>query len=486
MTTLRAATLDELRIPTPPYDRSRVRAGIVHVGVGGFHRAHEAMYVDRLLTTGSNEWGICGVGTQPFDRRMRDVLADQDGLYTLVLKHPDGRVEPRVLGSVVDYLYAPDDPNAVVERMAAPTTHIVSLTITEGGYLVDPVTRAFSPTEPAVLLDLQPGAEPRTVFGLVTEALVRRRQRGLPPFTVLSCDNVQGNGAVARQAFSGFAAMRDPDLGGWVREHVSFPSSMVDRITPVTSDEDRALLARDFGVDDAWPVVAEPYEQWVLEDDFSDGRPDWEAAGVQLVEDVHPYELMKLRLLNASHQALGYLGYLAGYRYTDEVCRDPDFSRFLLRYMTDEATPTLAPVRGVNLDRYRVTLLERFANPYVRDTLARLCAETSDRIPTFLLPVVREQLARGGDVTCAALVVAAWARYAEGTDEQGEPIEVVDRLLETVRVAAAKRDDPLAFLRDTGLFGDLAASTAFTDAYVAQRQRLNELGAKSAVAALSV
>ena len=484
MTALRASTLGELAIPTPPYDRGKVTAGIVHVGVGGFHRAHKAMYVDRLLAAGSREWGICGVGTQALDRRMRDVLVAQDGLYTLVLKHPDGRVEPRVIGSIVDYLYAPDDPEAVIERMAAPTTHIVSLTITEGGYLVDPVTRAFAPTDPAVLLDLQPDAVPRTVFGLVTEALVRRRERGLPPFTVVSCDNVQGNGDIAKHAFVGFATLRNPELGGWVSEQVAFPSSMVDRITPVTSDEDRALLALEFGVEDGSPVVAEPFEQWVLEDDFCDGRPDWAAAGVQLVDDVHPYELMKLRLLNAGHQALGYLGYLAGYRRTDEVCRNPHFVRFLLRYLENEATPTLAPVPGVDLAAYRATLLERFGNPHVRDTLARLCTDTSDRIPTFLLPVVRERLARGGDVTCSALVVASWARYAEGVDEHGEPIEVVDRQLETVRAAAVKRDDPMAFLRETGLFGDLASDPAFADAYVAQRRRLTQLGAKAAVASL--
>jgi mannitol 2-dehydrogenase len=480
VTALRASSLADLGIPVPTYDRGAVTRGIVHVGVGGFHRSHEAMYVDRLLAAGHTDWGICGVGTQPFDRRMVEVLTAQDFLYTLVLKHPDGRVEPRVVGSIVEHLYAPDDPEAVVERMAAPTTHVVSLTITEGGYLVDPVTGRFAPSQPAVLLDLQPGAVPSTVFGLVTEALVRRRERGLRPFTVLSCDNIQGNGHVAREAFSAFASLRDPELGAWVRSDVAFPSSMVDRITPVTSDEDKAALARDFGIEDGWPVVAEPFEQWVLEDDFSDGRPPWDEVGVQLVEDVAPYELMKLRLLNAGHQAIGYLGHLAGYRYTDEVCRDPDFARFLLAYMADEATPTLQPVPGVDLGAYRRTLLERFGNPHVRDTLARLCAETSDRIPTFLLPVVRDQLARGGDISRSALVVASWARYAEGVDEQGEPIEVVDRQLETVRAAAAGGE----FLHGAGVFGDLADDLRFVSAYEEQLALLRALGAKAAVAGL--
>jgi mannitol 2-dehydrogenase len=484
-TPLRAGTLDGLGVAVPSYDRTAVRTGVVHLGVGGFHRAHEAVYLDALLAAGAGDWAVCGVGTQPFDRRMRDVLREQDGLYTLVLKHPDGRLEPRVIGALTDYLYAPDDPEAVVERMASPDTRIVSLTITEGGYAVDPTTGRFTPVEPGVLLDLQPGAVPSTVFGLVTEALARRRDRGLPAFTVLSCDNVQGNGEVAREAFTGFAALRDPDLAAWIGAEVAFPSSMVDRITPVTTDEDRALLAREFGVEDAWPVVCEPYLQWVLEDRFSAGRPAFEDVGVQLVDDVHPYELMKLRLLNAGHQAIAYLGHLAGHRYTDEVCRDPAFGEFLLAYMEREATPTLRPVPGVDLPAYRRTLLKRFANPHVRDTLARLCAETSDRIPTFLLPVVREQLVSGGDVGLAALVVASWARYAEGVDEQGEPIRVVDRLLEPVTAAAARsREEPLAFLRDTGVFGELAEDPVFGRAFTEHLASLRAHGARASLEAL--
>ena len=473
------------RMPTPAYDRSRVVPGIVHVGVGGFARAHLAEYLDRLLAAGETGWGICGVGTRPGDRGVADVLRAQDGLFTLVLKHPDGRLEARVVGSLVAYLYAPDDPEAVLEQMAAPTTRIVSLTITEGGYLVDPQTRRFTPeAEPAVLLDLQPGAVPSTVFGLVVEALARRRARGLAPFTVLSCDNVQANGEVARAAFAGFASLRDPELGGWVREHVAFPSSMVDRITPVTTDEDRAGVADRFGVADGWPVVCEPFQQWVLQDAFGLGRPPLEDVGVQLVEDVHPYELMKLRLLNAGHQALGHLGSLAGHRTTDAACADPALAPFLLAYMEQEATPTLAPVPGIDLAGYRQTLLERFGNPHIRDTLARLCAESSDRIPTFLLPVVRAQRAAGGPVARSALVVAAWALTAQGLDEQGAPLVVVDRLLETVRAAAERtHEDPAAFLRDTGVFGDLADDPVFTAAFVEALAALRRLGARASASA---
>lgn len=489
MTALNAETVaslarDDLAVPT--YDRSRLRAGIVHVGVGGFHRAHQAMYLDRLMNEGKAlDWAICGVGVLPQDARMRDALLSQDGLYTLVLKHPDGTLEGRVIGSVVDYLLAPDDPEAVVERMASPETRIVSLTVTEGGYHVNPVTGEFDDTDPAVRADLADGAVPATTFGLVTEALRRRRDRGVTPFTVASCDNIQGNGDVAHRMFTAFARLKDPGLAAWIEEHVPFPNSMVDRITPVTTDEDRATVAERFGVDDAWPVVAEPFTQWVIEDRFADGRPPYEDVGAQLVDDVEPYELMKLRLLNASHQALCYLGYLAGYRYAHEVCSDPTFVRFLRDYMAREGAPTLLPVPGVDLEEYQATLIERFANPHVRDTLARLCAESSDRIPKWLVPVIRANLAAGGEVERSAAVVAAWARYAEGVDEQGEPITVVDRLADRVQAAAARQsDDPVAFLRDEELFGDLASQPRFVAAYTAALDSLHARGARATVEGL--
>jgi mannitol 2-dehydrogenase len=473
-----------LAVPGPSYERTAVVPGIVHLGVGGFHRSHQAVYVERLLEAGHLEWGICGVGTQPLDRRMRDVLQEQDGLYSLVVRHPDGHEDVRVVGAIVDHLFAPDDPEAVVERMAAPTTHVVSLTITEGGYSVDPTTGEFRPTEPSVLLDLEPGAVPSTALGLLTEGLARRRDRGLPPVTVVSCDNVPQNGVVCRTAVTGFAERRDPELGAWVREHVAFPSSMVDRITPVTTDADRAAVSGLVGAEDGWPVVCEPWLQWVLEDTWSGPRPPWEAAGVQLVDDVHPYELMKLRLLNAGHQALGYLGYLAGHRTTDEACRDGDLVAVVLDYMEREATPTLRPVPGVDLAAYRRTLVERFGNPAVGDTLARLCAESSDRIAAFLLPVVREQLAAGGPVERSALVVAAWARYAEGVDEQGEPIVVVDRLLERVRTAAAAaRREPAAFLEVEEVFGDLRHQPRFVEAFTSALRLLQEQGVRAALRA---
>ena len=487
-TPLTTAMLPELadRLAVPAYDRSALTVGIVHLGVGGFHRAHEAMYLDRLMQRGvALDWAICGVGVLPGDARMRDALTAQDCLYTLVEKAPDGTWAPRVVGSIVEYLLAPDDPERVVERMADPAVRIVSLTVTEGGYNVDPVTGDFVADAPDVVHDVVDPKAPRTTFGLVVEALARRRDRGVPPFTVMSCDNIPGNGSVARRSFAAFAALRDPELADWVSTAVSFPDSMVDRITPVTTDADRAEVALRYGVEDRWPVVCEPFTQWVLEEAFGHGRPPWEDVGVQLVEDVEPYELMKLRLLNASHQGLCYFGHLAGYRLVHEVAQDPPFADFLLAYMTDEGSPTLPPVPGIDLDAYRRELVARFSNDQVKDTVARLCAESSDRIPTWLLPVVRENLVAGRSVRLSAAIVASWARYAEGVDEQGAPIEVVDRLREPLMRAAAQHDaDPLAFLRDRSLFGDLVDDPRFVEPYTEALDALHRVGARATLEAL--
>ena len=487
MTELNQANLGSLKIPVPSYDRSRVTVGIVHFGVGGFHRAHQAMYIDQLMEQGKAlDWGICGVGVMPFDLKMKEAMQSQDCLYTLVEKAPDGSWTPRIIGSIVQYLYAPDDPDAVIEKMADPATRIVSLTVTEGGYNFHPVTGKFDDTNPAVQADLVPGAVPTTTFGLITEALVRRRARGIEPFTVMSCDNIQGNGHMAQEVFGAFARLRDPELGEWVEGNVLFPNSMVDRITPVTTDDDRTQISERFRVEDAWPVVCEPFTQWALEDKFSSGRPPLQDVGVQVVPDVMPYELMKLRLLNASHQALCYFGYLAGYRLVHEVAQDQLFANFLLDYMNREATPTLAPVPGIDLDTYKLQLIERFSNSAVRDTVARLCAESSDRIPKWLLPVIRENLAADRDVTLSAAVVASWARYAEGVDEQGEPIKVVDRLADSlVEIAAQQRDDHLAFVKNRELFGDLATEPAFTEPYLNTLDSLHSNGARATLEALA-
>ncbi len=485
---LRTGTLARLsaRVPVPTYSRESHHAGVVHFGVGGFHRAHQAAYTESLLSAGNaSGWAICGVGVMPADRAMKETMASQDHLYTLVQKHPDGRYEPRVIGSIVDYLYAPDDAEAVVRRLADEATRIVSLTITEGGYAIDDVTGRFNPQAPGIAADLEPGAAPRTVFGLVTEALERRRRGGLDPFTIMSCDNLPGNGALAREAFAAFAELRTPGFGAWVREQVRFPNSMVDRITPVTTDEDRAEVEARFGLQDGWPVMCEPFTQWVLEDSFNLSRPPFEEAGVQIVSDVAPYELMKLRLLNASHQGLCYFGHLCGYTYVHEAAQDPLFQAFLRAYMDEEATPTLDPVPGVDLGLYKQQLIERFSNAEIRDTIARLCAESSDRIPKWLLPVVRAQLSAGGPITCSAAIVASWARYAEGRDEQGHPIDIVDRRRDEIMARAERQAvEPTAFLQSPELFGELASNDRFVEPYLVALRSLHEHGARRTLEAL--
>lgn len=464
---LNNASLPEIPIDKPTYDRSEISIGIVHFGVGGFHRAHQAMYVDRLLEMGqAKEWGICGVGVLPADRKMADVMAAQDGLYTLLALRSDGGQEARVIGSIIDYRYAPDDPERVIELIAAPTTRIVSMTITEGGYSID-------------------DAGPGSVFGLVTDALARRRERGLSSPTIVSCDNIEGNGDVAREAFTAYAERAHPGLAEWMAEHTRFPNSMVDRITPATTPELIETVSSEFGVEDQWPVAAEPFTAWVLEDHFSDGRPRYEDVDVMVVDDVTPYELMKLRLLNAGHQALCYFAYLAGYRMVADAAGDPLFAKFLLAYMDDEATPTLQPVPGIDLPEFKQTAIERFANPAVRDTIVRLCFGSSDRIPQWLLPVVRENLRTGEPIRLSAATVASWARYAEGVDEQGEPIDVQDQLADSlVPLAKSQRDNPTAFIENTALFGDLAKEKRFVDAYLWALNSLHEVGARATLEAL--
>jgi mannitol 2-dehydrogenase len=469
---LSAATLGEIGadgvVGVPTYDRSTLTVGIIHFGVGGFHRAHQAMVIERLLERGeARDFAICGIGVLPQDKHMAEVMCEQDGLYTLVLKHSDGRRDARVIGSIIDYVFAPDDPAVVVERMASPDVRIVSMTVTEGGYNFDQVTGEFMSSNADVQFDLENPYTPKTIFGFVAAALKLRRERGIEPFTVMSCDNIQGNGHIAQKMFGAFAELSDPEFARWMNDNVHFPNSMVDRITPVTTDEDRAEIAGQFGIADQWPVVAEPFFQWVLQEDFGLGRPAYEDVDVQVVADVEPYELMKLRLLNVSHQAMAYFGYLKGHRYAHEAASDPHIAGLLHRYMDEEATPTLKPVPGIDLDEYKDSLLERFSNPEVRDTLARLCAESSDRIPKWLLPVVRENLQNGGAVGLSAAVCASWARYAEGTDEQGNPIVVVDRLAaDLVPLALQQRDDRTIFIRNTLLFGDLSEQSAFVDPYL--------------------
>ncbi|MGH3563651.1 MAG: mannitol dehydrogenase family protein, partial [Mycobacterium sp.] len=391
----------------------------------------------------------------------------QDGLYTLVVEHPDGRRDARVIGSILDYRYAPDDPNAVIELLAAPTTRIISMTITEGGYQIADAGDSVS------------------VFSLIATALARRRDLDIPAPTIVSCDNIKRNGEAARRAALAQAKRCQPGLAEWITEHARFPNSMVDRITPATTPEVIAALECDLGVEDQWPVTTEPFTSWVLEDDFCSGRPPLEDAGVLLVDDGAPYEAMKLRLLNAGHQCLCYFAYLCGYRLVHHAARDPLLVEFLLAYFDSEAIPTLQPVPGIDLTDYTRTLIDRFANPGTRDTVARLCAHSSDRIPKWLLPVIRDNLASGRSVRLASATVAGWARYAEGVDEQGHPIEVVDRLADAlVRVARSQRAHPTAFIENPALFGDVAQAQRFVEAYRWALDSLHRRGVRATLEAL--
>jgi mannitol 2-dehydrogenase len=478
MTALSSATLSTLSASTPTYDREAASVGIVHFGFGNFHRSHVAMYLDRLMETGAGlDWGICGVGVLEQDATMRDVMRAQDCLFTLVVRHPDGSLEPRVVGSVLEYLYGPDDAAAVHRRLDDPAVRIVSLTVTEGGYLKNPATGDFDAENPAVVHDLAHPEDPRTAFAYVVEGLRRRRDAGAAPFTVLSCDNLQGNGDYARQAVVGFARLTDPELATWIDTSVTFPNCMVDRITPSTTDADREAVQREFGIDDEWPVPAEPFTQWIVEDEFPTGRPPLEAVGVQFVDDVRPYELMKLRLLNASHQAIAYFGAPLGYVLVDEALGDDRIRTYLERYMADEAAPTLGELPGIDLEGYMATLIERFSNPRMRDTLVRLATDGSNRMPTFTLPAIRANLEAGRPIRLGAAMVAAWAEYW-ALIGRGEivPPEVPDDVHAAEMTAAAGDPRPEAFVEVGVLFGDLAGDDTFLQEYLAARRSLVERG----------
>ncbi len=463
----------------PNYDRAGLSAGIVHFGVGGFHRAHQALYLDRLLSQGKNrDLAICGMGVLAQDRTMRDILKEQDYLYTLIARDPQGREDIRVIGSLVDYIWAPEDPARAIQYLASEQIKIVSLTITEGGYNFNQVTHEYELDNPAVAQDLLNPQQPQTVFGLIVAALALRRERGLAPFTIMSCDNIQANGAMARTVFTAHAQALDPDLADWIRAEVAFPNSMVDRITPASTDQDRSYVKQKLGYQDDWPVVTEDYIQWVLEDSFVSDRPDYQQVGVQVVADVEPYEKLKLRMLNSSHQGLCYFGHLAGYHYVDQAVGNPLIEQLLLRYMREEAMPTLDKLADTDLEAYATTLISRFSNRAIKDTVPRLCAESSDRIPKWLMPVVQDNLAKGGQVRLAAAIVASWARYAEGKDEQGQAIAIVDQAEDTVRAAAQAQlaGDELAFLRNKDFFGNIVDQPAFTEPYLKTLRSLHEIG----------
>ena len=482
-TQLNAANLKLLdpKIQVPKYDRRKIGQSIMHVGVGGFHRAHQALYTDDLFNEdGGSHWGYCGVGLLKHDARIRDVMLSQDCLYTLVERSLEGD-QARIVGSIVNFLFGPDDPQKVIEQMASPQTRIVSLTITEGGYYIDQATGDLDEKNPDIQYDLAHPHEPRCSFGYLLEALDRRRTRGLAPFTLMSCDNIQSNGEVARKMLTAFAELRDPVFRNWLTENCLFPNSMVDRITPATTDEHRALVRAKFGIEDGWPVMTESFKQWVIEDHFVQGRPAWESVGAQMTSDVLPYEKMKLRLLNASHQALCYIGMLLGYELVHETMGNGDIRKLVEKMMDDEVTPLLSAVPGVDLTDYKKTLIERFANPAIRDQLSRIGIYGSSGIPKFVLPSIEEQLKRGGPIKLLSFTVASWFRFLNGLDESGKEMPMLDPMASTLRERAkAAGGDARQLLAMREIFSDeLANSPAFAKQVTETLDSFYEAGARA-------
>ena len=475
---------EKARIPS--YERSRIKTGIVHIGVGNFHRAHQAYYTEELLNRGAADWGICGVGILEKDAKMGQVLAEQDGFYTLVIKHPEGPWKMQVIGSITEYIHAPRDPDSAIEKMADPDIKIISMTITEGGYYFDASDGNFMISNPEIQWDLHHKDQPKTVFGYLAQALKRRRERGLGGLTILSCDNIQHNGNICKKMLSAFVQSAEPGLLPWINAQVLFPNCMVDRITPVTTQIDIGQLKDQYGIDDQWPVMCEPFIQWVIEDKFINGRPEWERVGVQFVQEVDAYEKMKIRLLNAGHSLLGFSGSLCGYDTIDQTIRDPLIAALLRRFMDDEVTPVLGEIEGIDLQNYKNSLVHRFGNTNIRDQLSRICGQSSAKIPKFLLPTIHEQLEGKGPIDIGTFIVAAWCRYLELYGTPGFDHEVEDEMgAELIKTAKDSVDeDPQRFIRIKTIFGELTESRRFMEKYLEIINQLRQDNIKNVMRSL--
>jgi mannitol 2-dehydrogenase len=462
-TRLSLAALPRLKgkAAVPGYEPADLTAGILHFGVGNFHRAHEAVYLDELFSRGrGRDWAIVGAGMRDTDAAMRERLAAQDWLTTVVEQEATDS-SARVTAAMVDFIKA-GDVHAIINRLADPAIRIVSLTITEGGYYIDPATQRFDAHHPHIVRDANDFTTPRTVFGLILAGLKRRRDIGVAPFTVMSCDNIPGNGEVTRNAITGLARQIYPELAAWVRDNVAFPSSMVDRITPATGDRERKLLAEDFGIEDAAPVFAEKFRQWVIEDHFPAGRPALEEVGVQFVPEVAPYELMKIRILNGGHAAIAYPAALIDIHFVHEAMENRLVGGFLAKLEREEIIPAVPPVPGTDLNDYSRLIETRFANPRIGDTITRLCLDGSNRQPKFILPTVADRLKAGAPVTGLAMVSAFWARYCFGDTESGARIAPNDPSWDRLtREAKRAKDRPEAWLEMTDIFGDLSRDPTY-------------------------
>jgi mannitol 2-dehydrogenase len=462
-------TLPELptRVARASYARESLSPGILHFGVGNFHRAHLQVYLDRLMNAGRDlDWAIVGAGVTPYDARMRDALAGQDWLSTVVEQSAE-KSEARVTGVMTDFL-TPMDGGAIVAGLADPAIRIVSLTVTEGGYFVNPATGTFDPANPAIVADARNPGDPRTVFGLILAGLKARRAAGVAPFTVMSCDNVPHNGKVCRDAVAGLAAAQDEDFAAWVRAEVAFPNGMVDRIAPATSDRERQMTRDDFGIEDAWPVFCEDFIQWVVEDRFPAGRPAFEEAGAEFVDDVTPWEMMKIRILNGGHAIIAYPAGLMEIHFVHEGMENPLVRAFLQKVEREEVIPIVPPVPNTDLDGYFRLVERRCLNPKIGDTIRRLCLDGSNRQPKFVIPSIADRLDRGLPVDGLALESALWCRYCAGTTDSGAKIEPNDPNWDRLQAQAqAARAEPLAWLAMTDIYGETARAPAFRDAFAA-------------------
>jgi mannitol 2-dehydrogenase len=452
---------------TPGYSRSELSAGILHFGVGNFHRAHQAVYLNSLFNNGRDwDWAIIGAGVMPADEQMRKRLVKQDFL-TVVVEQSAAKSACTVTGPMIDFI-SPEDPAALINQLAHPAIRIVSLTITEGGYFIDPATGIFDSGHPEIAADGASPDRPQTVFGLVVAGLKKRRAADITPFTVMSCDNIPHNGVVTRNAVTGLAHLSDPELAEWIHNHVAFPNGMVDRITPATGDREREILARDFGIKDAWPVFCEDFIQWVLEDHFPAGRPALETVGVQFVPDVTPYENMKIRILNGGHAVIAYPAGLLDIQFVHEAMAHPLVRGFLQKVEQEEIIPIVPPVPDTDLQQYFQKIEERFANPKIGDTVRRLCLDGSNRQPKFIIPSIADRLANGAGVDGLALASALWCRYCYGTTESGKAIAPNDPSWDRlVPVARSARENPDAWLAMDDIYGDTGTSAVFRERFAA-------------------
>lgn len=467
----------------PAYDRSRLTPGIVHIGLGNFHRAHMAVYLDDLFAKGeAMDWAILGAGVRAPDARMRDALRAQDCLSTVIELDPAGKTARRI-GAMVDFIEVQPDNAALIAAMTRPEIRIVSLTVTEGGYFVDPATGRFDPTHPDIRADAANPDRPATAFGAILAALKARRAKGLAAFTVMSCDNLPGNGHVTRAAVAGLARLSDPALADWVETQVAFPNGMVDRITPATGPRERAMAAA-FGLgDDPVPVTCEPFRQWVLEDHFPAGRPPLEKVGVTFSDHVHAYETMKIRILNGGHAIIAYPGGLLDIEYVHEAMAEPLISGFLDKVEREEIIPIVPPVPDTDLAAYYTLIRDRFSNPEVADTERRLCLDGSNRQPKFIIPSIADNLARGHLPRGLILASALWCRYCMGLTDGGTVIEPNDPNWDRLQAAArAAATDPMAWLGMEDIYGAVGRDAGVQAAFAAA---IADLGARGTRAVLA-